>query len=243
MAACNPIHSANAASQTRPALGHSDTEVNAQFAALVDRQNALGVEHLAEIHKQWLGPQGIFATFGAEVERLGRQAPSLDERDGSVVQSADASRAEDVERAVAYALAQSNRRGAAVNPFSGSSREALCCVVFDESAGYTLVERYAAYEAMRQSDSDFFIKLIATTRGVVERRIVFRGLLEHFDRLLPVEKSIYPRGYREIHRAHLEREELLYGPLVLSDSLEVLLRTISPIHLVEQVQSPVGSLP
>jgi hypothetical protein len=61
--------------------------------------------------------------------------------------------------------------------------------------------------------------------------------------LLPVEKSIYPRGYREIHRAHLEREELLYGPLVLSDSLEVLLRTISPIHLVEQVQSPVGSLP
>jgi len=208
-----------------------------RFRSLVNRQNALSADCLSALHKQWLGPQGVFATLGAEIDRLGRQAPILEE----LLEFTDGARAEAAERAVTFALAQSNRCAAVVNPFSGFSREALCCVVFDDSGVYSLVERYAAYEAMRDSDSDFFIKLIATTRGVVERRIVFRGLLEHFDRLLPVEKNIYPQTYRETQQAHLDREEAMYGPLVLSDSLMVLLHSISAVELMEKVRPTAGS--
>jgi hypothetical protein len=148
---------------------------------------------------------------------------------------------QEAEQAVAFALAQSNRRMAAINPFAGLRREALCVVVFDDSGTYTLVERYAAYQAVRQSDADIFIKLIATTRGVVERRIVFRGLLEHYDRLLPIEKSIYPEGYRSVQQGHLDREEALYGPLKMEDDILTLLATMSAAELLERVQPLAGS--
>src|SRR5690606_9734067 len=132
------------------------------------------------------GPEGVFATFSAQVTLEGRHALGLED----VARLENKRRLRHVEKAVAFALSQHYRRDASANPFRLQSRESLCCVVYDESAAFTLVERYAAYEAIRQLDSDFFIKLIATTRGVVERRIVFRGLLEHFDRLLPIEQSI-----------------------------------------------------
>lgn len=213
--------------------------VSIAFQQLVDEQSQLSRDQLSELHKQWLGPHGVFATFSAEVERLGRQAPALD--DLSSLGSAE--RTDEAERAVAFALAQSNRRRAANNPFGSRSRQALCCVVFDETGAYTLAERYAAYEAMRQSDSDFFIKLIATTRGVTERRVVFRGLLEHYDRLLPIEKSIYPEAYRDVQQAHLDREEGLYGPLILGDSLVAIFETVTPKDLLNQIQNSAGMLP
>jgi hypothetical protein len=165
---------------------HIDASV--AFQRLVEEQNTFSRKQLSELHGQWLGPHGVFAAFSAEVERLGRQAPVLDD----LSSLSSTARINEAEQAVAFALAQCNRRHAAINPFGGRSRQELCCVVFDASGTYSLAERYAAFEAMRQSDSDFFIKLIATTRGVTERRIVFLGLLEHYDRLLPVEKSIYP---------------------------------------------------
>lgn len=210
-----------------------NVDTSTAFQQLVDEQSRLSRDQLSELHKQWLGPHGVFATFSAEVERLGRQAPALD--DLSSLGSAE--RMNEAERAVAFALAQSNRRRATNNPFGSRSRQDLCCVVFDESCAYTLAERYAAYEAMRQSDSDFFIKLIATTRGVTERRIVFHGLLEHYDRLLPIEKSIYPEGYREVQQTHLDREEGLYGPLILGDSLVAIFETVTPKDLLNQIQN------
>ena len=215
-----------------------NVDASSAFQQLVDEQSRLSRDQLSELHKQWLGPHGVFATFSAEVERLGRQAPALD--DLSELSSAE--RVNEAERAVAFALAQSNRRRAANNPFGSRSRQELCCVVFDESRAYTLAERYAAYEAMRQSDSDFFIKLIATTRGVTERRIVFHGLLEHYDRLLPIENSIYPEAYRDVQQTHLDREEGLYGPLILGDSLQNLLMHMTPLELLKQVKVPTDAM-
>lgn len=215
-----------------------NVDTSTAFQQLVDEQSRLSRDQLSELHKQWLGPHGVFATFSAEVERLGRQAPALD--DLSSLGSTE--RMNQAERAVAFALAQSNRRRATNNPFGSRSRQDLCCVVFDDSRAYTLAERYAAYEAMRQSDSDFFIKLIATTRGVTERRIVFHGLLEHYDRLLPIEKSIYPEAYRDVQQAHLDREEGLYGPLMLGDSLHNLLTRMTPLELLKQVKTPTDAM-
>jgi len=216
-----------------------NVDASSAFQRLVDEQSQLSREQLSELHKQWLGPHGVFATFSAEVERLGRQAPALD--DLSSLGSPE--RMNQAERAVAFALAQSNRRRATNNPFGSRSRQDLCCVVLDESCAYTLAERYAAYEAMRQSDSDFFIKLIATTRGVTERRIVFHGLLEHYDRLLPIEKSIYPEAYRDVQQTHLDREEGLYGALILGDSLVAIFETVTPKELLNQIHNSPEMLP
>lgn len=213
-------------------------DVSVAFQRLVEEQNTFSRKQLSELHGQWLGPHGVFAAFSAEVERLGRQAPVL----GDLASLSSTARINEAEQAVAFALAQCNRRHAAINPFGGRSRQELCCVVFDASGTYSLAERYAAFEAMRQSDSDFFIKLIATTRGVTERRIVFLGLLEHYDRLLPVEKSIYPEAYREVQQTHLEREEGLYGPLVLSDSLQTLLTRMTPLELLKQIDTPTDAM-
>jgi hypothetical protein len=223
----------------QPIEAHHSSDVSAAFQQLVDEQSQLSRDQLSELHKQWLGPHGIFATFSAEVERLGRQAPALDE----LCSLGSAERTNEAERAVAFALAQSNRRRAANNPFGSRSRQDLCCVVFNETGAYTLAERYAAYEAMRQSDSDFFIKLIATTRGVTERRVVFRGLLEHYDRLLPIEKSIYPEAYRDVQQTHLDREEGLYGPLILGDSLAAIFETVTPQELLNQIHNSAEMLP
>ncbi len=238
MTAYNSNHNGIATPASRSWGAQGDDEAMVHFNRLVEQQAALSKDLLYGLHKRWLGPQGLFASFGAEIERLGRQAPAL----GDLNELQGPQRLQEAERAMAFALAQCNRRGAAVNPFCGRKREALCCAVFDDAGGYTLVERYAAYEAIRQGDSDFFIKLIATTRGVVERRIVFRGLLEHFDRLLPIEKSIYPLGYRDVQQSHLNREEGLYGPLQLDEPLVVLLERISPIELLNQVQASVSPL-
>jgi len=205
------------------------------FHDLVHEQASLGSDSLVELHRMWLGPRGVFAALSAEIEHMGRQAPGLD--DVQLLETPQ--RIEAAERAIAYALAKSNRRVATVNPLRGRSREALCCIAFDEYAGYTLVERYTAYEAIRESDSAFFIKLIATTRGVSERRIVFRGLLEHYDRLMPLEKCIFPLGYRAVQQAHLEREEAARGGWMFEDDVLTLLEKMTPLELLRQVMAPV----
>ncbi|HEY0286980.1 MAG TPA: hypothetical protein VGC62_08220 [Pseudomonas sp.] len=209
-----------------------DADIQFKFLRLAEQQAMLSNDRLCAQQNEMFGPEGLFAQFSAQVTCEGRQAAVFD--DVSDIQ--DTQRLAHAEQAVDFALSRHHRRNAVVNPFGHQSREPLCCVVYDESAAFTLVERYAAYEAIRQLDSDFFIKLIATTRGVVERRIVFLGLLEHFDRLLPIEQSIYPGNYRDAQQSHLDREEAIYGPLELNKPLSELLGDISPSLLLEKVQ-------
>ncbi len=109
--------------------------------------------------------------------------------------------------------------------------------MFDDPSTHTLVERYTASEALRAQDSEYFVKLIATTRNTVERRIVFHGLLEHFDRLLPIEKSIYPLNYRAVQQAHLDNEEALYGALMMEQPIGTLLEMHTPEWLLNNLSS------
>jgi hypothetical protein len=207
-------------------------DTQALFLHLAEQQALMTPDQLYRRQSELFGPQGIFADFSEQVSREGRQARVF----ADIAQVKDPLRLMQIEAAVGYALSVHHRRDASANPFQALSRESLCCVVYDESAAFTFVERYAAYEAIRVMDSDFFIKLIATTRGVVERRIVFHGLLEHFDRLLPVEKSIYPANYREVQQGHLNREQAIYGPLQLEKPLHQLLEDISPMALLERMK-------
>ena len=233
MTAFNSLHAAPGTPQLPFQRRAEDpVQVNAQFGELIRRQTAMSREQLNALHRKLLGPKGIFVELASQIERMGRQAPLLDD-----VGRLNEPRSRQAEKTVAFVLSQVNRRSSAYNPFRGRTRNYLCCVVFCDPSEFTLVERYAAYEALRQRDSDLFIKLIATTRGVQERRIVFRGLLEHFDSLLPLEKCFYPPTYRDAQQQHLDREEEMYGPLILEDSLTVLLQKNTPHQLLKQIQS------
>ncbi|WP_397451802.1 hypothetical protein [Pseudomonas sp. NA-150] len=200
---------------------------------LAARQFALSKPQLQELQSRICGPSGLLAAFATQVAEQGRQAPDLQ----VLPDSADPLRRLLTERSIRFALARHHRRAFAKNPFAGLPRRTLCAVVYDDTRTYNLAERYAALEELRASDSRFFVKLIATTRETVERRLVFLGLIEHFDSLLPVEQSIYLFGYREVQVEHLHREEELYGKLKLHEPLWRMLAEESPQNVVASLEA------
>lgn len=214
-----------------PKADPADPKAMSRFRRLAAKQSGLSSALLCEQQTRLLGPQGCLSLFARHVAELGRQAPELND----VPELENRERQEQAERAVDFALGFHLRRPYAENPFGHQCRTFLCLVVYDEMAMYTLAERYAASQALRQLDGEYFIKLIATTRDTVERRIVFHGLLEHFDALLPIERSIYPFNYREVQKQHLEREEALYGRLELGAPIGTLLQQHTPEWLLENL--------
>ena len=209
----------------------SNAEADHCFAQLAARQGVLSKVQLSQQQAVLLGPQGILAKFSRQVAAQGRQAPAL----RNVLQTGDDLNEQQAENIVDYVLGLHHRRALTDNPFQGLSRQLLCCIVFDDLSVYSLAERFTAYQALKQRDSLYFSKLIATTRHTVERRLVFAGLLEHFDALLPVEQSIYPLDYRRAQQNHLEREEKLYGRLELKSTVAELLQTHSTEWLLANI--------
>ncbi|MEE5052178.1 hypothetical protein V2J84_00715 [Pseudomonas alliivorans] len=199
----------------------TDTNWMTDFQQLAARQSVLSRAVLVQQQAALLGPAGQLARFSRLVRGQARQAPVFQDLE----RLQDRKRKSLAEQAMLFALGAFGRRPPADNPFCRMAREYLCCVIFDDTGLYTLVERYAAAEALKYGDSQYFAKLIATTRNTVERRIVFHGLLEHFDRLLPIEKSIYPLDYRSAQQAHLDHEESLYGKLELKQPISVIFET------------------
>ncbi|MEE4665948.1 hypothetical protein V2K24_00765 [Pseudomonas alliivorans] len=209
------------------------TDINwmTDFQQLAARQSVLSRAVLVQQQAALLGPAGQLARFSRLVREQARQAPVFQDLE----RLQDRKRKSLAEQAMLFALSAFGRRPPADNPFCRMAREYLCCVIFDDTGLYTLVERYAAAEALKYGDSQYFAKLIATTRNTVERRIVFHGLLEHFDRLLPIEKSIYPLDYRSAQQAHLDHEESLYGKLELKQPISVIFETREPQWLLDHL--------
>ncbi|MEE4957618.1 hypothetical protein V2K54_11965 [Pseudomonas alliivorans] len=209
----------------------TDTNWMTDFQQLAARQSVLSRAVLVQQQAALLGPAGQLARFSRLVREQARQAPVFQDLE----RLQDRKRKSLAEQAMLFALGAFGRRPPADNPFCSMAREYLCCVIFDDTGLYTLVERYAAAEALKYGDSQYFAKLIATTRNTVERRIVFHGLLEHFDRLLPIEKSIYPLDYRSAQQAHLDHEESLYGKLELKQPISVIFETREPQWLLDHL--------
>lgn len=207
------------------------SHVMANFHRLSVRQAALSMEQLCELQSQWMGPRGLFAKLARQVTEQGRQAPLLSD----VARLQDTHRQAMAEKAVQFALGLHYRREMVENPFTDLPREYLSCVVFDDLTPYALVERYAASAALRHRDGSYFSKLIATTRNTVERRVVFHGLLEHYDSLLPVERSVYPADYRAAQQRHLDKEEAAYGKLVLDRPVSELIARYTPQRLLAKL--------
>lgn len=206
-------------------------DVLQRFNGLVARQRKLSQPQLCEWQARLLGPKGSLENFSRRVSREGSRAPGLD----YLAVPGGARHRLLAEKCANFVLSLYRRHKVTVNPFNEMPRTLLCCVIFDHSAPYTLAERFAAMQALRQQDSAFFIKLIATTHHTVERRLVFIGLLEHFDALLPIEQSIYPRDYRTVQQGHLNREQALYGALTLDKPLSKLFEAHTPQWLVENL--------
>jgi hypothetical protein len=214
-----------------PYLERAVGEWRQAFCQLTAQQTLLSREQLCDLQAERLGPLGLFARYSRQVARYGSQATVFDD----LPELTGWEHMDRAEQAVEFVLGHHQRGRTRQNPFDGLPREVLCCVVFDDAAAFTLTERFAASEALRHSDGQYFSKLIATTRHTVERRIVFMGLLEHYDALLPIEQCIYPVDYRHAQQQHLDREEALYGKLELEKSVAQLLGKYSPRRLLENL--------
>lgn len=101
------------------------------------------------------------------------------------------------------------------NPFAGMARNDLSAIAFDDTDAYSEVERYAAYVELRKQDQEYFSTLFAKAQHSNDRREVYKGILEHFDALPPVEKAAYPESYRETVQSLFDKQVERWGPLAM----------------------------
>lgn len=101
------------------------------------------------------------------------------------------------------------------NPFAGMARSDLSAIVYDDTNTYSEVERYAAYGELSKQDYEYFSALFAKTQHSDDRRELYKGILEYFDALPPVEKAAYPEGHRETVQGLLDKQVERWGPLAM----------------------------
>jgi hypothetical protein len=107
--------------------------------------------------------------------------------------------------------------GNVANPYAGASREMLSSIMYDESGKFTKSERYAAAAEQGKQDYIFLSRLgDSAVRGTDQRKL-YQGILDYYDAQSPVEKSVYPDGYREQTEAYLKQQETRFGVLSKKD--------------------------
>lgn len=132
--------------------------------------------------------------------------------DGTPEQIAHASQIRDYMVSV-----HSSPPGKVANPYAGYSREALSSILYDESGTYTQSEKYAAVEEQQKQDFTYFSALFASNSISEDHREMYKGILAFYDKLSPVEQSVYPAGYREEVSTFLKQQETLFGALSDND--------------------------
>jgi len=131
----------------------------------------------------------------------------------------DPDQSELAQRAAAYvASVRSSPTGQAQvpNPFAGVDRKQLTSIIYDDSGRYTISERYAAWSEQQRQDYNSLSKLFAGVTNGGDNRQVYKGLLDYFDALSPIERSVYPDDYRDKLVHLLEAQETQYGKLEAS---------------------------
>jgi len=92
----------------------------------------------------------------------------------------------------------------------------LTSIIYDDSGTYTVSERYAAWGEQQRQDYINLSHLFALTTNGGDNRQVYKGLLDYFDALSSIERSIYPDDYRDKLAHLLEAQEAQYGKLETS---------------------------
>ena len=177
--------------------------------SVLERQASMSVSELRNLHAM---TRSMLIVFSDSVHGLGKVGLAAN----NLPNTEDADRLQLAQRAIDFAVAVHNYPPKkAENPFSGLDRKLLTSIIYDDTGYYAEAERYAAHYAAQQMDEDYFSGIIATL-GSGDRRSFFEGAIEHFDNLSPVEKSIYPDGYREALQGYFnEEDERLAGFLEL----------------------------
>lgn len=120
------------------------------------------------------------------------------------------------QKALDYAIsAHQSPPGNVSNPFAGMDRNALSAVTYDDSGTYTTAERYAAWAELREQDEAYFSQLFTKITNGGDNRELFKGILDYFDDLPPVEKTAYPSGYRDSIDSLYQEQLDQWGPLAL----------------------------
>jgi hypothetical protein len=98
------------------------------------------------------------------------------------------------------------------NPFEGMARNDVSAIVYDDTGTFTDAERYAAYGELSRQDEEYFSKLATKLTNGGDNREFFKGILDYFDDLPPVEKSPYPDSYRASIDSLYQEQLGLWGP-------------------------------
>ena len=101
------------------------------------------------------------------------------------------------------------------NPFGGMARNDLSAIVYGDNDTYTEAERYAAYAELSKQDETYFSQLYAKVTNGGDNREIFKGIMDYFDELPPVEKSAYREGFRDSIDSLYQEQTKQWGPLTL----------------------------
>ena len=101
------------------------------------------------------------------------------------------------------------------NPFGGMARNDLSVIVYGDNDAYTEAERYAAYAELSKQDETYFSQLYAKVTNGGDNRQIFKGIMDYFDELPPVEKAAYREGFRDSINSLSQEQTAQWGPLAL----------------------------
>lgn len=96
--------------------------------------------------------------------------------------------------------------GKAPNPYASMDRDKLSAMAYDDSGAFSEAERYAAFGALQKQDFDHLNRLTDQANAAGDNSIMYKGLLDYFDEMTPVEQAGFEEGWR------VRIEDLLKNP-------------------------------
>jgi len=143
-----------------------------------------------------------------QMNTLGKNAPALSE----LPATNDPNRLAQARQAADFLYASHTLGSTSGSPYSDLSRDTLSDIIYDESGEYTDVERYAALRTRNDQDEAFKVQL-GQLIFQPDQRLLYKGILEYYDALSPIEQVVYPDNHRETWQNLLDNEELRFGKL------------------------------
>lgn len=175
-------------------------------SSAVERQSAMSQSELKALHDStWSGISDFSRLIASKNYDKESLLPNTD----------DPARMQLGEAALEFSIAHHHSPGKVSNPFSGMARSDLSAITYDESGTYTDAERYAASVELRRQDYEYFSALFAKTTNGGDNREVYKGILDYFDELSPVEKTAYPDDFKETYEGFYQEQVDQWGPLAL----------------------------
>lgn len=211
--------SANAASTSTSASSVDTYSLSSMAQELTAQENSWASMSQSQLKGIYNSTQNTFIQFDAQFANQGAKVFYNDERTSGTPEELAFSK-----KIAAYMVSvHGDPPGNAPNPYAGASRAMLTGIMYDTSGKYTTSERYAASEEQETQDYTYLSALgNAAVQNPSAQGNLYQGLLDYYDALSPVEKSIVPGGYRNQVEGYLQQAQTLFGALSKKDADSVL---------------------